>query len=175
MINLTVLKYIGVIGAGIAAGTWVYNVVSDAATTRCENANLFAISQAVEEQRQYLLAEQDRSNQISAKLLETQRKLNETEKQYITYASAITGNCNGDDFRMFIQQVSGTSPSQLSSTPSTPTDRSTANDPSDLAYEEAVARILAANIAQNYSRLNLCVTEKRAINEFHRPKEVLNE
>ena len=169
------------IGLGIAltVGAWsAYLAVDHSGYSRgvrdAEDAAQLVAYAAAEEAHQYTLAEIERGDELSKQLLETQAKLRSTEREYLTYAHAITGNCNSDDFRVFVQHASGNTAAAVPKAPSPPVDGPAAQSAIDLAYEEALARIIAENIGTNLTRLDLCIAEKRALNEFHtKPKSDL--
>jgi len=161
----------------VAILAWgAYLVIDSRATARAESVCAVVAEQvqsqmlhdllaAQEEAHQYHLAEIARGERISAELAKTQRRLDATKTEYLTYAHAITGVCD-PSFRVLVEYASGAT--SVPDTPGTPADGPVAEDALERAYQEAVARIVGANIADNYSRLDFCVAEKRALNAWHK-------
>ena len=148
-----------------------YMVIDSRGYARCEGATASANAKVIQEDTVKYLAAIDWGNQISQQLSDTQRKLNATKSEYLKYANSIVGVCD-PSFRVFVEYASGAKDG-MSETSSTSVDGTITQDPLDTAFEEAMARATATNIAENYSRLDACVSEKLALNRWHRPEGAL--
>lgn len=166
-----IYKWLGS-GAVLCVLLWfAYSTVFDYGYAQSEKKHELARLIAVEEQMENTLDEIERNNQISDVLSKTQRKLYETKSEYITYANAVTGMLD-PSFSLLVQHASGAEVG-VSEAISPSTDRSSAEEAVELAYQTAMARLTAINIAENYSALDLCIAEKLALNHWHRSKEVV--
>ena len=139
---------------------WGAMALVDSTRAACEGRHALASQQATAAAHKDYLAALEWGNQISKQLAEKQRSLNETEKQYLTYANAITGVCD-PSFRVFVEYASGAKDRmpEATGTPSNP--------PASKDAAEAATRIMAANIAANYARLDHCVAGFNALLDWH--------
>ena len=144
------------VAAALAGGYWA---IRDSGVRSCERDVAAATSLAQEEAHQYLLAEVARGEDLSKKLAQTQRKLNDKQAELLAYANGITGNCSGD-FGVFVASASGAG--DVPKTASPPATAPAAKAPSDIA-----ANIIAFNIATNYTRLDQCVASLNALLDWH--------
>lgn len=163
------------IAFGLAAlAWWAGSALHDRGVQHERGARALADQKAVEQDHKDYAAAVEWGSQVSQKLAETQRKLNETKVEYLAYANSITGVCD-PSFVMFLERVSGAKDGAAVAA-SPPDDGPFAEAALERAYQEAVARIAGQNIAENFSRLDSCVAEKRAINQWYRrPKEAVSE
>ena len=143
---------------------WGAMALVDSTRATCEGRHALASQQATEAAHTKYLAALEWGNQISKQLAEKQRALNETEKQYLTYANAITGVCD-PSFRVFVEYASGAK-DRMPETSGTPADSPASKAPADPSGEQ-VSRALAANIAANYARLDHCVAGFNALIDWH--------
>lgn len=149
--------------SGIA--TWAYMAVHSRGVAACERDHQIADAAASEAQHQQYLAAVERGEQISAKLAETQRRLNAKEAEYLTYANAITGVCD-PSVRLLVEYASGAK-TGVPTTPGAPAATSPAESTADLAYQARVTRLLGANVAINYARLDKCLAEFNSLLDWH--------
>lgn len=167
-----VAKWLGAVVAVAALLGGAYLAIDSRAVARCEREHGMAAIHAQEEAHQFYLTEVERGNDLSATLVQTQRRLDATKSEYHAYANAITGNCD-PSFRVFVEYASGAK-TDMPEAPGAPVDGPFAEDALERAYQEAVARRIGRNVAENFSRLDFCVAEKRAINAWHnRPEEAM--
>jgi hypothetical protein len=133
---------------------------------RCERdvSRSNSLAQAAENQR--YRAEVARGDAISAELSKVQKKLKRTEYEYINYANAIVGNCNGNDFRVFVEYASGAK-ADMPETSGSSVDPAAGKDAVDPAQDQAITRAIAANMAINYARLDACVVSYNALIDWH--------
>lgn len=144
------------IAAVIAGGYWA---IRDSGVRACERDVAAATSMAQEEAHQYVLAEITRGEELSKKLAQTQRKLNDKQAELLAYANGITGNCSGD-FGVFVASASGAG--DMPKTPSAPAAAPATKAPADIA-----ANIIAFNVATNYTRLDQCVSSLNTLIDWH--------
>ena len=163
------------IALGFAAlSWWAYSAAFDRGVQHERDARALADKKAVEQDHKDYIAAIEWGSQVSQKLAETQRNLNETKTEYLAYANGIVGVCD-PSFIVFLERVSGAK-NGTAGAASPPDDGPFAEAALERTYQEAVARIAGQNIAENFSRLDLCVAEKQAINQWHRrPKEAMSE
>lgn len=144
------------LAAAIAGGYWA---IRDSGVRACERDVAAATAMAQEEAHQYLLAEVARGEDLSKKLTQTQRKLNDKQAELLAYANGITGNCSGD-FGVFVASASGSGDLSKTASPSPAAPPTKA--PADIA-----ASIIAFNVATNYTRLDQCVASFNALLDWH--------
>lgn len=159
--------------AAIAGLVWAgYHAIDGRGYSRCEREHAVALSHAQEEAHQTYLAEVARGDQLSADLAKTQRRLDDTKREYLTYANSITGVCD-PSFRVFVEHASGAKTGVPAAT-GAPTSATAAEAAADLAYQTAITRAIGANVAENYARLDKCVAEFGAlIDWYQRPEEAV--
>jgi len=126
----------------------------------CETEHELADLHAAEEAHQTYLAEVARGDVLSAELIKTQRRLDETKTEYLAYANGITGNCPAD-LGLLVQSAS--TDSSLPKTSGTPTD----------ASASIAAALIAANIGTNYPRCHACIAQLNALIDWHEHKETV--
>ena len=161
LLRSPVARYLGA-AVALAAVAWgAYLVVDSRGFDRCTAERDLADYRAAEEAHQYLLAEQERGNAISAELAKTQRKLSETKSQYLAYANSVTGNCPAGIGVLLGPEGSATVP-ELPKAPGAPSDSAAPVD----------AAPIAANIAENRWRFEVNYATCAALIEWHR-KEAL--
>jgi hypothetical protein len=84
------------LGAGLVVSGIVWyghSTVFDRGVAACKRDAVLSAAHAQEEAHQTYLAEVERGNALSAELVKTQRRLNETKSEYLAYANGIVGNC----------------------------------------------------------------------------------
>lgn len=157
--------WLGAVIGLTALCAWAYSTVFDRGVAHAERGHAAASAQIQVDASKNYLAALAWGNQISRDLAQTQRRLHETKSEYLAYAHAITGVCD-PSVRMLVEYASGAKdPMPEASSP--PTDGPFAEEALERAYQEAVARLIGVNVAENYSRLDLCIAEKRALNAWH--------
>ena len=144
------------VAAAVAGGYWA---IRDSGVRACERDVALATAHAQEEAHQYLLAEITRGEDLSKKLTQAQRKINEKQAELLAYANGITGNCSGD-FGVFVASASGAG--DMPKTTGQPAAAPAAKAPADIA-----ANIIAFNVATNYTRLDQCVASLNALIDWH--------
>jgi len=164
MPNQLVVYFLGALAVS-AAGWLGYSAIHDRGVESCRADVELDRLHAEEAAHQIYLAEVERGNALSAELVKTQRRLDATKTEYLAYAHAITGVCD-PSVRLLVEYASGAK-NPLPEATGAPVDGSFADEAIERAYQEAVARIVGVNIAENYSRLDFCIAEKRAINAWH--------
>jgi hypothetical protein len=134
----------GVLLTCIVAGLlgWIAMGIRSSGVAACERDQQILLSQALEEEHQKYMALAADAERISTELIETQRRLNDTKREYLIYAGAITGNCPGSVGVLHDAAARG---APLPSTSGKP----------DAAAAPLDASRLAANIAENYGRCNV--------------------
>ena len=132
--------------AGFAG--WGYFHILDSGVAKCESRHLVADAAAEASAHKEYLAALDWGNQISANLVATQRKLDDTKREYLAYANGIAGNCPGSVGVLSDAAASGT---EIPATASKP----------DVPAAPLSAAVLGANIAENYSRANANAAQLR--------------
>jgi len=145
------------LGAAVAAGSaylWAYGRGQDA----CEAEHLAIMAETLQRQQAIASAAQARGDKLSADLAATQRKLQATEKEYLTYANAITGNCPADLGVLIGAASRGDSLPEATGAPASKAP------PIDAAP-------LAANIAINYPRCFACYAQLNALIDWHTADE----
>ena len=160
------------IGAALALTVfawWGYHTIDHRGYSRCQGEYQVAAAKAAADAHTEYLAAVSWGNQISEKLAETQRKLDDNKSEYITYANSITGVCD-PSVRMLVQYASG---AKLPATAGAPAPTASPESTADLAYEAAVTKAIGLNIAENYARLDQCVAGFSALIEWHKPKEAV--
>ena len=75
-------------------GVWrACDHIFDMGANACEQKHLLLDAAQAEESHQLYLASIEEGNRLSAKLAETQRRLDDTKREYMAYANGISGNC----------------------------------------------------------------------------------
>jgi hypothetical protein len=154
-------------------GVWrACDHIFDMGANACEQKHLLLDAAQAEESHQLYLASIEEGNRLSAKLADTQRRLDDTKREYMAYANAITGVCD-PSVRVLVEYASGAKtglPAATGPSASAPATESAA----DLAYQAEVTRAIGVNVAENYSRLDKCLAEFNAVIDWHvRPEEVV--
>jgi hypothetical protein len=129
------------------------------AGTKEQNELLATALQSAESAHKFTLAEFKRGEEISKKLATTQRKLDETKTEYLTFANGIVGNCPADLGRVLMSwpQNSGSEGAGKASPSGTPAHSS----------ETVDAAPIAANIALNRANCERNFAEHSALLEWH--------
>ena len=104
---------------------------------------------------QYHLAEVERGNALSAELVKTQRRLNETKSEYLAYANGIVGNCPAE-LGLFLaaEEANIARVPEAARAPVGPTDG-------------VAASAIAGNIAENRWRFETNRAQCAALIEWH--------
>ena len=163
------------IGAVLALSVfawWGYHTIDHRGYARCDGEYQSAAAKAASDAHTEYLAAISWGNQISAKLAETQRRLDAEKSEYLTYANSITGVCD-PSFSLFVEHASGAKTGVPAATGSA-ADGPSSEKAIELAYQAAMARLVAVNIAENYARLDQCVTGFSALIEWHKHKAAVN-
>ena len=146
------------LGAAIAVGaaySWAYGRGSQA----CKEEHRAALAETLQRQQIMIDAERKRGDAIAAKLADTERKLNATKTEYLTYANAITGNCPGT---LGVLVASASGGNSLPATTGKPAD----------ASPPVEASLVAANVAENYARFVSCYAQLNALIDWHAQKDL---
>jgi hypothetical protein len=140
------------LAASLYAGySFIYNKGYEAARTEA----LAASSRAQTQADLLVSAARKQGDKLAASLASTQRKLNETQTEYLAYANGISGNCPAS-LGVLIAAAS-------SSSGNLPNPASNAtNSPATLE-----AALIAANVATNYSRHAECIAGFNALIDWH--------
>ena len=152
-----VTKWIGA-GLAVAGIAWYgYSTIYDRGVSACERDAVLSAAHAQEEAHQTYLAEVERGNALSAELVKTQRRLNETKAEYLAYANAISGNCP-EPIRVLAHYAARNEPVP-----------ETARAPVDPAAAVSAAAV-AGNIAENFARCHANAAQLQALIDWHRPE-----
>jgi len=159
MLWLTILRspvarYIGIFLAVAGLAWWAYISVDGRGYARCERAYQLASAEAEAEAHQRYMQEVARGDAIQAKLIETQRRLNDVKTEYLAFANGITGNCPADLGLLINAAVQNGGLPQASTRPADPT-------------ATIAAALIARNIAENYGRGNACIAQLNALIDWH--------
>lgn len=136
-----------------------YRAIYSSGVGACEGDAALVAIHAQEAAHQEHLAAIERGEEISRRLLETQRKLRSTEREYLAYANAIVGNCP-DTVRVLAHYAARGE--KLPETTSAP--------PGSAATVSADA--VGQNIAENYARCFANAAQHRALIEWHNSQAV---
>ena len=153
---------VGLSGAIAVAGiAWAVLAIRNDAVNECNiEHQLVAAAQAEEAHQQYL-AGIEAGEELSAELLKTQRRLDDTKREYMAYANGIAGNCPASIGMLSNAAATGTSLPEATSELADPT-----------ATISAAA--LGANLAENFTRCRLNAEQLAALIAWHnRPKETV--
>jgi hypothetical protein len=155
-------KYVGLfIGISLALGG-LYMAVDHRGYSRCEGDVQLANLHAQEEAHQTYLAAVEKGEELAAELAVTQRKLDNVKREYLAYANGISGNCPADLGVLINSAASNTEVPKPTSKPA---------DPSATIG----ASLVAANIAENYSRANSCIAQLNALIDCHTSQKDLEQ
>jgi len=160
---MSILAFFGspiakLLGAGLAVSViagGAYMAIDHRGYARCERDSAIATAKDQEDAHQFYLAEVARGNALSAELVKTQRRLDETKAEYLAYANAITGNCP-EPIRVLAHYAARNEPVP-----------ETARAPVDPASTVSAAAI-AGNIAENFARCHANAAQLSALIEWHR-------
>ena len=149
------------LGIALAVGAWsAYLAVDHSAYSRgvrdAEDAAQLVAYAAAEEAHQFTLAEIERGDALSKELLETQRRLDATKTEYITYANSIVGHCP-DDLRVLAHYAARGEPMPVPEAARPPVD----------AAPPVSAAAIGANLAENYARCFANAAQLRALIQWH--------
>ncbi len=140
------------LAASLYAGySFIYNKGYDAARMEA----LAASSLAQNEAEQLVQLARERGDKLAASLSQTQRKLNETQTEYIAYANGISGNCPAS--LGVLVAAASSSTNNLPNSASSPTNSAATVE----------ASLIAANVATNYSRHAECIAGFNALIDWH--------
>jgi len=147
-------------GAGVFAIVGVGLYIRHTGYAACEEKHRAEVAQVIARQATITAAANAKGQALSERLLDTERKLREVNKEYLTYANAITGHCPAS---LGVLTAAASSGQHLPPTagPSTP-----AAPPVDAAP-------IAANIATNYTRFAACVAQLNALVDWHEHQAAL--
>ncbi len=135
---------------------------ASAAKNACESAHETTRLQAVEQQMDATLDEIERGNQISERLIQTQRRLYATKTEYLAYANGIAGNCPA---QLGVLTDAAAAGADLPAATGAPAD----------ATAPVSAAALGANIAENYARCHANTAQLSALIDWHKKKDLKHE
>lgn len=151
---VTLIPYLVGAALGTAALFGLYRHVVDTGYQQCRvEWDAAVVEQQTQNQQDYLAA-LAWGNQISADLAAKQRQLENLKGEYLSYASAITGNCP-ESLGVFVASVAAGGP--VPTAPRTPPDPSAA----------IAASVIAANVATNYAIARACQAQLNAVIDWH--------
>jgi hypothetical protein len=147
-------------GAGVFAIVGVGLYIRHTGYAACEEANRAEVAQVIARQATITAAANAKGQALSERLLDTERKLRDTEKEYLTYANAITGHCPAS-LGVLTSAASSGQPLPPAAGPSAPTAAPIGAAP------------IAANIAENYTRAWACIAQLNALVDWHEHSKTL--
>ncbi len=140
--------------AALGVAAWVYSNIWDRGYDACNGEWNKATAAAMIARDAELDVARLRGEALSAGLAEKERELNTLNREYLTYANAITGHCP-DSLGVLVAAAStATSVPQTPSAPASPPP----------AVSSAA---VAANVAENYTRAWDCIARYNAILDWH--------
>ncbi len=140
--------------AALGAAAWVYSGIWDRGYDSCKAKWDKATAEAMIARDAELDVARLRGEALSAGLAQKERELSTLNREYLTYANAITGNCP-DSLGVLVSAAA--SGQTLPATSGAPAHPPAAID----------AAPLAANIATNYSRAWDCIARYNALLDWH--------
>jgi hypothetical protein len=154
MPNQLVIYFLGALAVS-AAGWLGYSAIHDRGVESCRADVELDRLHAEEAAHQVYLAEVARGNALSAELVKTQRRLNETKSEYLAYAHGIVGNCPAE-LGLFLaaEEANLARVPEAARAPVSPTDG-------------VAASAIAGNIAENRWRFEANRAQCAAIIEWH--------
>lgn len=141
----------------ITSGVWLHGRHSGYNASELEHQA--ALADALQRQQSLIDAANERGNELAADLAKTQQQLQQVSKEYLTYANAITGNCPRD-LGVLVHAASSGKP--VPTTPSKP-----AGPPASAEADGIAAQLVAANVAENYTRFAACYQQLNALIDWN--------
>jgi hypothetical protein len=140
--------------AALGVAAWVYSNIWDRGYDSCKAEWNQATAEAMIARDAELDVARLRGDALSAGLAEKERELNTLNREYLTYASAITGHCP-DSLGVLVGAAAAGQ-----TLPATP-------GPSPHPSAATGAAAIAANIATNYPRCWECIARLNALLDWH--------
>lgn len=140
--------------AALGATAWVYSGIWDRGYDSCKAKWDKANAEAMIARDAELDVARLRGEALSAGLAQKERELSTLNREYLTYASAITGHCP-DSLGVLVGAAAAGQ-----TLPATP-------GPSPHPSAAAGAAAIAANIATNYPRCWECIARLNALVDWH--------
>ena len=147
--------------SAVACCAWAILAIRADGFDACEREHQLVAAAQAEAAHQEYLAAVEKGEELSAELLKTQRRLDDTKREYMAYANGIAGNCPASIGMLSNAAATGTSLPEATSELADPT-----------ATISAAA--LGANLAENFTRCRLNAEQLAALIAWHnRPKETV--
>ena len=140
--------------AALGVAAWVYSNIWDRGYDSCKEKWNQATAEAMIARDAELDVARLRGEALSKGLAEKERELSALNREYLTYANAITGNCPASLGVLVGTAAAGQT---LPSTPSAPVDPAAA----------VGAAAVAANVAENYTRAWACIAQLNTLIDWH--------
>ena len=140
--------------AALGAAAWVYSGIWDRGYDSCKAKWDKATAEAMIARDAELDVARLRGDALSAKLAEKERELNTLNREYLTYANAITGHCPDT---LGVLTAAAAAGQTLPATPG----------PSPDPAATVGAAAIASNIATNYPRCWECIARLNALLDWH--------
>ena len=140
--------------AALGVAAWVYSNIWDRGYDSCKTEWNQATAEAMIARDAELDVARLRGEALSKGLAEKERELSALNREYLTYANAITGNCPASLGVLVGTAAAGQT---LPATPS----------PSPDPAATVGAAAIAANIATNYPRCWECIARLNALVDWH--------
>ena len=140
--------------AALGVAAWVYSNIWDRGYDSCKEKWNQATAAAMIARDAELDVARLRGEALSVGLAEKERELNTLNREYLTYANAITGNCPDS---LGVLTAAAAAGQALPAAPGPSTD-----PPATVG-----AAAIASNIAENYTRAWDCIARYNAILDWH--------
>lgn len=149
-----ILGSLAILGIAI----WVYGTIWDKGYTSCKEEWNAALAQAAVKRDAELEIARLRGDALSKGLAEKERQYGNLRSEYLAYANAIPGVCDPALGVLVAAASTATSVPQATRAPTSP----------PAAVSSAV---VAANVAENYTRAWVCITQLNALIDWHSAPE----
>ena len=154
MVRNMVYKYLLYLIAPSIIVWYGYNLIYDRGFNQCEVMVDLQAKELLEAQIEDYELQVAKTNEVSKKLLDTQRKLQHVQSKNTLYASTISGTCD-PKLRLLVTYASAGE--------EVPTDTSTPEAEARTSTEAKPITDVSENIAINYARHHNCVAQLNAI------------
>jgi len=144
--------------AALGAAAWVYSGIWDRGYDSCKAQWDRANAEAMLARDAELDVARLRGEALSAGLAQKERELSTLNREYLTYASAITGHCPESLGVLVAAASTATSVPQTPSAPASPPPATS-------------SAVVAANVAENYTRAWVCIAQLNALIDWHSAAE----
>jgi hypothetical protein len=149
------------IALAIALLFWsVYSVLTNIGDSRCETRHKAAYDEAAALDFINYKAAVDWGGQISAKLAAAQRQISDFEKERLSRAYSIVGNCPAS-LGLLVQSASSGNNQDM------PSSAGASIDPA----ATIAASVIGENVAINYSRHEACIKGFNALIDYHKGRD----